>query len=71
MFQFLEPDIPVCKGDEFQCSTGECIKFFQRCDMVVDCPNSEDESFCRKLHNKKYTGNLFSSYRDSYKMFKY
>ena len=45
---FSVPETPQCKADEFQCSSGECIKFFQRCDMVVDCPNGEDESFCRK-----------------------
>lgn len=44
---FTENVIEQCKDDEFQCNSGECIKFFQRCDMVVDCPNGEDESFCR------------------------
>lgn len=48
-FSFSEA-AKLCQDDEYQCTSGECIKFFQRCDMVVDCPNGEDETFCRMFH---------------------
>lgn len=47
LFVYFSEAAKLCKDDEYQCTSGECIKFFQRCDMVVDCPNGEDETFCR------------------------
>ncbi|XP_035730371.1 vitellogenin receptor-like [Vespa mandarinia] len=35
----------VCAEDEIKCSEHDvCIKFKQKCDGTVDCPNGEDES---------------------------
>ena len=33
-----------CTG--FRCSDGKCLPFGARCNMLGECPNSEDEANC-------------------------
>eukprot|EP00094_Tigriopus_californicus_P007836 TCALIF_07546-PA protein Name:"Similar to Hspg2 Basement membrane-specific heparan sulfate proteoglycan core protein (Mus musculus)" AED:0.27 eAED:0.27 QI:67/0.56/0.38/1/0.8/0.76/26/0/2378 len=38
--------IKLCESDEFSCETGECLKSYERCNYVKDCPGGEDEFNC-------------------------
>ncbi|XP_072182119.1 MAM and LDL-receptor class A domain-containing protein 1-like [Diadema setosum] len=39
---------PTCPPDSYQCRNGSCIDALQRCDMVRDCSEGEDEENCGK-----------------------
>ncbi|KAM9115672.1 basement membrane-specific heparan sulfate proteoglycan core protein isoform 4-T4 [Pangshura tecta] len=50
-FQFrhlgaVPPDVRACTGDEFACSSGECIDEEFRCDRRPDCRDMSDELNC-------------------------
>lgn len=36
--------LQACNDDEFQCSTGLCIKRDSTCNAQIDCLNREDEN---------------------------
>ena len=38
--------ITACNNTEFTCFDGNCVPFEQRCNRVVDCPDSSDERGC-------------------------
>lgn len=46
-----ELDCDLCIGDEFKCSSGECIPLKWRCDNQMDCKDFSDEVDCGKLTN--------------------
>ena len=39
-----------CEDDQFTCFSGECVPMDNRCDRIVDCPDSSDEKECAVLH---------------------
>ena len=39
-----------CRGDEFLCSTGECIHGDQVCDGRYDCQDGRDEENCQRCY---------------------
>ncbi|CAB4057486.1 unnamed protein product [Lepeophtheirus salmonis] len=42
-------NIPKCNEvEEFQCSSGDCVKLSGRCDEIPDCLDESDETFCNK-----------------------
>lgn len=43
--------LPVCKANQFQCSTGECIPEAWLCDNYRDCRKGEDEVNCSLAKN--------------------
>ena len=38
-----------CLGNEFQCSSSECITLAQFCDGTENCPDGSDEHNCQGL----------------------
>ena len=45
-FHFL--DFPPCSEDEYTCENGQCIPANQRCNLLIDCYDESDESYCGK-----------------------
>lgn len=39
--------VHLCRQNEFQCATGECIREAWVCDGTRDCKGGEDESNCK------------------------
>uniref|UniRef100_A0A8C5F0B5 Heparan sulfate proteoglycan 2 n=1 Tax=Gopherus evgoodei TaxID=1825980 RepID=A0A8C5F0B5_9SAUR len=53
-FQFrrlgaVPPDVRACTGEEFACSSGECIDKEFRCDRRPDCRDMSDELNCGRM----------------------
>ena len=47
--------ITACADNEFTCFDGNCIPFEQRCNRIVDCPDTSDERDCLILQLDKNT----------------
>ena len=47
--------ITACEEKEFTCFDGNCVPFEQRCNRIVDCPDSSDERDCLILKLDKNT----------------
>ena len=41
--------ITHCDDDEFTCFSGGCVSMDNRCDRIVNCPDSSDEKSCALL----------------------
>ena len=36
----------LCNGEEFKCSSGQCVPLAARCDVLLDCYDGSDEQAC-------------------------
>ncbi|XP_050787085.1 basement membrane-specific heparan sulfate proteoglycan core protein isoform X3 [Gopherus flavomarginatus] len=45
----VPPDVRACTGEEFACSSGECIDKEFRCDRRPDCRDMSDELNCGRM----------------------
>ncbi|XP_076049639.1 uncharacterized protein LOC143030375 [Oratosquilla oratoria] len=43
-----------CKNHEFTCNDGSCVPIERRCDSTTQCPDSSDETNCKKLLTPEY-----------------
>uniref|UniRef100_A0A8C0JBQ8 Heparan sulfate proteoglycan 2 n=1 Tax=Chelonoidis abingdonii TaxID=106734 RepID=A0A8C0JBQ8_CHEAB len=62
-FQFrrlgaVPPDVRACTGEEFTCSSGECIDKEFRCDRRPDCRDMSDELNCGRCRERVGAGPL-------------
>ena len=47
-FHLLKCEYMCCRG-QFKCRSSYCVQHHRVCNKVCDCPQCEDESFCRKI----------------------
>ena len=47
-----------CDLNEFTCNNGNCIKITKRCDNIIDCPDSSDESNCDRFNSSTYNKHI-------------